>query len=77
MGSKIGDPILIKTFPTQEELLNRSNWKPDKQELYEINIEKDYIALSQDKNYKISSNPEIRFFKRLSIKSYKINSKCC
>lgn len=68
---KIGDPTLIKVFPTQDELLNRNNWKPNKQELYEINIEKDYIALSQDKNYKISSNPNIRFLRDYQIKAIK------
>lgn len=67
----IGNPTPIKVFPTQEELLNRSNWKPETQALYEMEIEKDYIALSQDKDYKISNNPEIRFLRDYQIKAIK------
>ena len=68
---KIGEPQKINKFPTQEELLNIKSWVPDKQELYEINVESDYIALSQDKNYKISSNKEIRFLRDYQLKAIK------
>lgn len=68
---KIGEPQKINKFPTQEELLNIKSWVPDKQELYEINVENDYIALSQDKNYKFSSNTEIRFLRDYQLKAIK------
>lgn len=68
---KIGEPQKINKFPNQEELLNIKSWVPDKQELYEINVENDYIALSQDKNYKFSSNTEIRFLRDYQLKAIK------
>ena len=68
---KIGEPEKINTFPTQKELLNKKSWVPEQQSLCDINVEKDYIALSQDRNYKISQNPEIRFLRDYQLKAIK------
>jgi type I restriction enzyme R subunit len=47
-----GDPEIITEFPTQESLKHRQNFKPNNQRLADEKVEVDYIALTQNPNFK-------------------------
>jgi type I restriction enzyme R subunit len=47
-----GDPEIITEFPTQESLKLRQDFKPDNQRLADEEVNDDYIALSQNPNFK-------------------------
>jgi len=47
-----GNPEIITEFPTQESLLHRLEFKPDNKRLADEKVEADYIALTQNPNYK-------------------------
>lgn len=47
-----GDPEIITEFPTQESLKHRQNFKPNNQRLADEKVEADYIALTQNPNFK-------------------------
>ena len=47
-----GNPEIITEFPTQESLLHRLEFKPDNKRLADERVEADYIALTQNPNYK-------------------------
>ena len=49
---KKGNPEIITEFPTQESLIHRLDFKPDKEELSKEKVEKDYIALTQNPRFK-------------------------
>lgn len=51
---EFGNPQVIKSFPTQEELLNRKAWSPKPEKFVNRAIEKDYVAISQMPNYATS-----------------------
>lgn len=47
-----GNPEIITELPTQESLLHRLEFKPDNKRLADEKVEADYIALTQNPNYK-------------------------
>ncbi len=47
-----GDPEVITEFPTQESLKHRQKFRPDNQRLAEEEVKDDYIALTQNPNFK-------------------------
>lgn len=47
-----GNPEIITEFPTQESLKHRQSFKPDKNRLTNEEVREDYIALTQDPNFK-------------------------
>lgn len=47
-----GNPEIITEFPTQESLLHRLDFKPDNKRLADEKVEADYIATTQNPNYK-------------------------
>ena len=47
-----GNPEIITEFPTQESLLHRLEFKPDNKRLADEKVEVDYIAITQNPNYK-------------------------
>ncbi len=47
-----GNPEVITEFPTQESLLHRQDFIPNNQRLADVDVGKDYIALSQNPHYK-------------------------
>lgn len=47
-----GNPEIITEFPTQESLLHRLEFTPDNKRLADEKVEADYIALTQNPNYK-------------------------
>lgn len=47
-----GDPEIITEFPTQESLKHRQDFKPDNQRLADEEVKEDYIALTQNPNFK-------------------------
>ena len=47
-----GNPEIITEFPTQESLLHRLEFTPDNKRLADEKVEDDYIALTQNPNYK-------------------------
>lgn len=47
-----GNPEIITEFPTQESLLHRLEFKPDNKRLADEKVEADYIAITQNPNYK-------------------------
>ena len=47
-----GNPEIITEFPTQESLLHRLEFKPDNKRLADERVEADYIAMTQNPNYK-------------------------
>lgn len=47
-----GNPEIITEFPTGESLKHRENFKPDNKRLSAEKIEEDYIALTQNPNFK-------------------------
>ena len=48
-----GNPEVIIEFPTQESLIHRLSFKPDNKKLADEKVEADYIALTQNPNYKV------------------------
>lgn len=52
---KSGDPVQITSFPTEEDLVGKSKFIPNPLEVVRENINDDYIALTQNPDYK--SNP--------------------
>lgn len=55
-----GNPEIITEFPTQESLLHRLEFTPDNKRLADEKVEADYIALTQNPNYK--DDPRYRDF---------------
>ena len=51
-----GDPEIITEFPTQESLTHRLDFKPDNKRLADEEVNEDYIALSQNPNFKDDPN---------------------
>ncbi|MCK5416661.1 DEAD/DEAH box helicase family protein, partial [Candidatus Parcubacteria bacterium] len=51
-----GNPEIITEFPTQESLIHRLNFKPNNKRLADESVNDDYIALSQDPNFKNDPN---------------------
>jgi type I restriction enzyme R subunit len=47
-----GDPEIITEFPTQESLKHRQDFKPDNQRLADEEVKEDYIAFTQNPNFK-------------------------
>jgi type I restriction enzyme, R subunit len=47
-----GDPEIITEFPTQESLTHRLDFKPDNKRLADEEINDDYVALTQNPNFK-------------------------
>lgn len=47
-----GDPDIITEYPTQESLLHRLEFKPDNKKLSDEEVNDDYIALTQNPNFK-------------------------
>ena len=47
-----GNPEIITEFPTQESLLHRLDFKPDNKRLADEAVNDDYIALTQNPNFK-------------------------
>lgn len=47
-----GDPEIITEFPTQESLTHRLDFKPDNKRLADEEVGDDYIALTQNPNFK-------------------------
>ncbi len=47
-----GNPEIITKFPTQESLLHRLDFSPNNKRLADEKIDNDYIALSQNPNFK-------------------------
>ncbi len=47
-----GDPEIITEFPTQESLTHRLDFKPDNKRLADEEVNDDYIALTQNPNFK-------------------------
>jgi type I restriction enzyme R subunit len=47
-----GDPEIITEFPTQESLKHRQDFKPDNRRLANEEVNEDYIALTQNPNFK-------------------------
>ncbi len=47
-----GNPEIITKFPTQESLKYREDFKPNNQNLANETVEEDYIALTQEPNFK-------------------------
>ncbi len=47
-----GDPEIITEFPTQESLLHRLDFKPDNKRLADEEVNDDYVALTQNPNFK-------------------------
>jgi type I restriction enzyme R subunit len=47
-----GNPEIITEFPTQESLKHRQDFKPDNQRLADEEVKEDYIALTQNPNFK-------------------------
>jgi len=47
-----GDPEIITEFPTQESLIHRLDFKPDNKRLAEEEVSDDYIAFTQNPNFK-------------------------
>src|SRR3990167_7756747 len=47
-----GNPEIITEFPTQESLLHRLEFTPDNQRLADDKVEADYIATTQNPNFK-------------------------
>ncbi len=47
-----GDPEIITEFPTQESLTHRLDFKPDNKRLADEEVKDDYIALTQNPNFK-------------------------
>ena len=47
-----GDPEIITEFPTQESLIHRLDFKPDNKRLADEEINDDYIAFTQNPNFK-------------------------
>lgn len=47
-----GNPEVITEFPTQESLLHRLDFKPDNKRLADEKVEADYIALTQNPDFK-------------------------
>jgi type I restriction enzyme R subunit len=49
---EIGDPDIITEYPTQESLLHRLDFKPNNKKLADEEVNADYIALTQNPNFK-------------------------
>jgi len=47
-----GNPEVITEFPTQESLFHRLDFKPNNQKLADVEVNTDYIALSQNPHFK-------------------------
>ena len=47
-----GDPEIITEFPTQESLIHRLDFKPDNKRLADEEVNDDYVALTQNPNFK-------------------------
>lgn len=47
-----GDPEIITEFPAQESLIHRLDFKPDNKRLADEEVNDDYIALTQNPNFK-------------------------
>ncbi|MBK8296856.1 MAG: DEAD/DEAH box helicase family protein [Saprospiraceae bacterium] len=47
-----GDPEIITEFPTQESLKHRQGFQPNNKRLTEEKVDSDYIALTQNANFK-------------------------
>ncbi|MBU1778725.1 DEAD/DEAH box helicase family protein, partial [Patescibacteria group bacterium] len=47
-----GDPEIITEFPTQESLKHRQDFKPDNQRLADEEVKENYIAFTQNPNFK-------------------------
>ncbi len=47
-----GDPEIITEFPTQESLVHRLDFKPDNKRLADEEVNDDYVALTQNPNFK-------------------------
>ncbi len=47
-----GDPDIITEFPTQESLIHRLDFKPNNKRLADEEVNDDYIALTQNPNFK-------------------------
>lgn len=47
-----GDPDIITEFPTQESLIHRLDFKPNNKKLADEEVNADYIALTQNPNFK-------------------------
>jgi type I restriction enzyme, R subunit len=47
-----GDPDIITEFPTQESLIHRLDFKPNNKRLADEEVNADYIALTQNSNFK-------------------------
>ena len=47
-----GDPDVITEFPTQESLMHRLDFKPNNKRLADEAVQDDYIALTQNSNFK-------------------------
>ena len=47
-----GDPEIITEFPTQESLIHRLGFRPDNKRLADEEVNDDYIALTQNRNFK-------------------------
>jgi len=47
-----GDPDIITEYPTQESLLHRLDFKPNNKRLADEEVNDDYIALTQNPNFK-------------------------
>ena len=48
----VGNPEVIIEFPTQASLMERTGFQPNAKSLADEIVEEDYIAISQDPNYK-------------------------
>src|SRR3989339_2161672 len=55
-----GDPEIITEFPTQESLKHRQDFKPDNQRLANEEVKEDYIALTQNPNFREMLNFELK-----------------
>jgi len=49
---EIGNPEIITEFPTQESLIHRLGFKPNNKRLADEEVKADYIALTQNPNFK-------------------------
>lgn len=47
-----GDPDIVTEYPTQESLLHRLDFKPNNKRLADEEVNEDYIALTQNPNFK-------------------------
>ncbi len=77
-----GDPDIITEFPTQESLLHRLGFKPKNKKLADEKVGEDYIALTQNPNFKddpqyqneetrkeFINNNELRFLRDYQLRS--------